>query len=297
MDFLSVILKDFGEWRELARVLIRIGIILTIAWTMLALSRRLIPLLRLQLQKHTDDPEQVKRLETLGRVFRYIVAVIITLITGMLVLSELGISIAPILASAGIVGVAIGFGAQSLVKDYFNGFFLLIENQIQQGDVVTVAELGGLVEEITLRYIRLRDYEGTVHYIPNGSVTTVSNRSRGFAYALVDIGVAYREDVEEVFGVIREIAAGMRADQTFGPLILEDLDLAGIDAWADSAVTIRFRIKVAPLQQWSVKREFLLRLKKEFDRRGIEIPFPHLTLYAGEAKDGSAPALQVQMRS
>lgn len=297
MDFLSVILKDLGEWRELARVLIRIGIILTIAWGMLALSRRLIPLLRLQLQKHTDDPEQVKRLETLGRVFRYIVAVIITLITGMLVLSELGISIAPILASAGIVGVAIGFGAQSLVKDYFNGFFLLIENQIQHGDVVTVAELGGLVEEITLRYIRLRDYEGTVHYIPNGSVTTVSNRSRGFAYALVDIGVAYREDVEEVFGVIREIAAGMRADQTLGPLILEDLDLAGIDAWADSAVTIRFRIKVAPLQQWTVKREFLLRLKKEFDRRGIEIPFPHLTLYAGAAKDGSAPALPVQMRS
>jgi moderate conductance mechanosensitive channel len=203
----------------MARTLLRIGVILTIAWIMLALSRNLIPMLRRQLQKHTDDPEQHKRLETLGRVFRYIIAVVITLITGMLVLSEIGISIAPILASAGVIGIAIGFGAQSLIKDYFNGFFLLMENQIHQGDVVTVAGLGGLVEEVTLRYIRLRDYEGTVHFVPNGAVTTVSNRSRGFAYALVDIGIAYREDVEQVFQVIRDVAAEMRADETLGPLI------------------------------------------------------------------------------
>lgn len=297
MDFLSVILKDFGEWRELARVLIRIGIILAIAWSMLVLSRRLIPLLRMQLQKHTDDPEQQKRLETLGRVSRYTAGVIITLITGMLVLTELGISIAPILASAGIVGIAVGFGAQSLVKDYFTGLSLLLENQIHQGDVVTVAGLGGLVEEVTLRYIRLRDYEGTVHYIPNSAVTTVSNRSRGFAFAVVDIGVAYREDVEEVFQVIREVTAAMRADEVIGPLIIEDLDLAGVDAWADSAVMIRFRVKVKPLQQWTVKREFLRRLKAEFDQRGIEIPFPHLTLYAGQAKDGSAPPLHLANRA
>lgn len=297
MDFLTVILKDFGEWRELARVLIRIGVILAIAWGMLILSRRLIPMLRVQLQKHTDDPEQHKRLETLGRVSRYTAAVVITLITGMLVLTELGISIAPILASAGIVGLAIGFGAQSLVKDYFTGLSMLLENQIHQGDVVQVAGLGGLVEEVTLRYVRLRDYEGTVHYVPNSAVTTVSNRSRGFAYAVVDIGVAYRENVEEVFQVIREVAAAMRADEVLGPLIIEDLDLAGVDAWADSAVMIRFRIKVQPLQQWTVKREFLRRLKAEFDRLGIEIPFPHLTLYAGQAKDGSAPPLPLLNRS
>lgn len=297
MDFLTVILKDFGEWRELARVLIRIGVILVIAWGMLTLSRRLIPMLRIQLQKHTDDPEQQKRLETLGRVSRYTAAVIITLITGMLVLTELGISIAPILASAGVVGLAIGFGAQSLVKDYFTGLSLLLENQIHQGDVVTVAGLGGLVEEVTLRYVRLRDYEGTVHYVPNSAITTVSNRSRGFAFAVVDIGVAYREDVEEVFQVIREVASAMRADAVIGPLIIEDLDLAGVDAWADSAVMIRFRVKVQPLQQWTVKREFLRRLKAEFDQRGIEIPFPHLTLYAGQAKDGSAPPLQLLNRS
>ena len=293
MDIPSLILKDLGEWREFVHVLMRIGVILVIAWIMLTLSRKIIPMLRKQLQRHTDDPEQQKRLETLGRVLRYTAAVVITLITGMLVLSELGISIAPILASAGVVGLAIGFGAQSLVKDYFTGLFLLLENQVHQGDVVEVAGLGGLVEEITLRYIRLRDYEGTVHFVPNSTVTTVSNRSRGFAYAVVDVGVAYREDVGEVFQAIREVAAAMRADAAIGPLILEDLDLAGVDAWADSAVVIRFRIKVLPLQQWTVKREFLLRLKQEFDRRGIEIPFPHLTLYPGQAKDGSAPPLRL----
>ena len=293
MDIPSLIVKDLGEWREVVHVLLRIGVILVIAWILLTLSRKIIPMLRKQLQRHTDDPEQQKRLETLGRVLRYTAAVVITLITGMLVLSELGISIAPILASAGVVGLAIGFGAQSLVKDYFTGLFLLLENQVHQGDVVEVAGLGGLVEEITLRYIRLRDYEGTVHFVPNSTVTTVSNRSRGFAYAVVDVGVAYREDVGEVFQAIREVAAAMRADAAIGPLILEDLDLAGVDAWADSAVVIRFRIKVLPLQQWTVKREFLLRLKQEFDRRGIEIPFPHLTLYPGQAKDGSAPPLRL----
>lgn len=289
VDLNALFLNEFGNWNDLSRTLLRIALILVIAWIMMAVSRRAIPILRRQLQKHTHDPEQHKRLETLGRVLRYIAAVTITLIAAMLMLSELGISIAPILASAGIVGLAIGFGAQSLVKDYFTGFFLLLENQVRQGDVVEVAGLGGLVEELTLRYIRLRDYEGSVHFIPNGIVTTVTNRSRGYAYALVDINVAYRENLEAVFNVIRQVAAEIRADEALGPLILEEIDLAGVDAWADSGVTIRFRIKVQPLQQWTVKRAFLLRLKNEFDRLGIEIPFPHLTLYAGEPKEGSAP--------
>lgn len=289
MNPTHLFLNEFGEWTALAHALLRIGIILVAAWVALALSRRLIPLMRRQLQKRTDDPEQLKRLETLGRVFRYIIAVVVSLIAGMLVLSELGISIAPILASVGVVGLAIGFGAQSLVKDYFTGLFLLLENQIHQGDVVEIAGLGGLVEEVTLRHIRLRDYEGSVHYVPNSAITTVTNRSRDYAYALVDIGVAYREDVEAVFEVIRETAAAIRADAALGPLILDDVDLAGVDAWGDSAVTIRFRIKVLPLQQWTVKRAFLLRLKKAFDRLGIEIPFPHLTVYPGQARDGTAP--------
>ncbi len=297
MDFLSTIPGELGDWTGLAKSLTRVGIILVIAWIMLSLSRKLIPALRKQLQRRTNDPVQLKRLETLGRVFRYTAAVIVTLIAGMLVLSELGISIAPILASAGIVGLAIGFGAQSLVKDYFTGFFLLLENQIHHGDVVEVADKGGQVEEITLRYIRLRDYEGNVHFIPNSAITTVTNRSRDFSYAVVDIGIAYREDAESVFEVMREVAAGMRADAILGPLILEDLEIAGVDAWADSAVIIRSRFKVQPLQQWTVRRAFLLHLKKAFDRLDIEIPFPHVTLYPGQAKDGSAPPLHLVNQS
>lgn len=293
MDTLTILLQKLSYWTEVAQVPIRIGFILVISWIMLSLSQRLIPLLRKQLQERTNDPEQLKRLETLGRVFRYIATVLITLISGMLVLSELGISIAPILASAGVIGIAIGFGAQSLIKDYFNGFFLLLEDQVHLGDVVEVAGKGGLVEEITLRYIRLRDYEGNVHFIPNGIITTVTNRSRSFAYAVINIGIAYRENVEEVFAVMREVAAAMRQDETLAPLILEDIDIAGVDALADSAVVIRCRFKVAALQQWTVKRAFLLRMKNEFDRLGIEIPFPHLTLYPGQAKDGSAPLLHI----
>jgi small conductance mechanosensitive channel len=287
METLSILLKNYGPWNELGRVLLRIGVILAISWVMLSLSRKLIPMLRVQLQKRTDDPEQMKRLETLGRVLRYAVAVAITLVCGMLVLAELGVSIAPILASAGVIGIAVGFGAQSLIRDYFTGFFLLLENQIHQGDVVEVAGKGGLVEELTLRYIRLRDYEGNVHFIPNGAVSTVTNRSRGFACAVMDIGVAYRENIEEVFDVMRQVGAAMRADETLAPLIIEDLEIAGVEQWADSAVIIRARFKVQPLEQWTVKRAFLLRLKREFDRLGIEIPFPHLTIYPGRAKDGS----------
>lgn len=293
MDLTDFIPKDPGQLIALTRTLLRIAVILAIAWIMLLLSRKLIPMLRRKLQEQNDDPEQLNRLSTLGRVFRYAAAVVITLVTGMLLLSEIGISIATILASAGVIGIAIGFGAQSLIKDYFNGLFLLIENQVHQGDVVEVAGKGGLVEELTLRYIRLRDYEGTVHFVPNGSISTVSNRSRGFAFALLDIGVAYREDIEEVFTTIREVSEAMRADESLGPLILDDLDLAGVDAWADSALIIRFRIKVRPLQQWTVKRAFLRLLKQEFDRRGIEIPYPHLTLYPGQNKDGSVPPLHL----
>jgi small conductance mechanosensitive channel len=193
-----------------------------------------------------------------------------------------------------VVGIAVGFGAQSLVKDYFTGFFILLENQIRQGDVVQVADKSGLVEEITLRYVRLRDYDGNVHYVPNGLVTTVTNMSRGFAQSVIDVGIAYREDVDEAFEVMRAVAAELRADAVFAPRILDEIEIAGVEKWADSAVVLRCRFKVAPLEQWNVRREFLRRLKQAFDARGIEIPFPHLTVYAGVGKDGAAPGFHVR---
>lgn len=268
---------------------LHIVLILIGAWVLKIIANKGIRTFRLFVSSRKHKMEDKQRLETLGRVFRYAANVAITAVAGMLVFTELGISIAPILATAGVLGLAVGFGAQSLVKDYFSGLFLLLEDQIRYGDVVEVAGKSGVVEEVTLRYVRLRGYEGNVHFVPNGQINSVTNMTRDFSFAVVDVGVAYREDVDEVFTVIREIAAEMRTDAQFKDIILEDVDLAGVDNWADSAVAIRFRIKVSPIQQWTVKREFLRRLKAAFDARGIEIPFPHLTVFAGQLKDGSAP--------
>jgi small conductance mechanosensitive channel len=192
-----------------------------------------------------------------------------------------------------VVGIALGFGAQSLIKDYFNGFFMLLENQIRQGDAVEISGKAGIVEDLTLRHVALRDIEGNVHYIPNGEITIVTNKSRGYAYALIEFGVAYREDLDEVYQVTRETAAAFRQDPVFGPKILEDIEIQGVQNWADSAVVVRCRFKTEALEQWAVRRNFLVWLKKAFDKHGIEIPYPHLTLYAGQDKQGKAPALRI----
>lgn len=275
-------LEALPPWLEFLLSIWHVLLILLLAWIVLRVVRKLIRVFRDRMLASSDTVEERKRIETLSRVFRYVAAVLVSILALMLVLGELGISIAPILATAGVAGIAVGFGAQSLVKDYFTGFVLLLENQVRQGDVVEVAGKGGLVEEVTLRYIRLRDYEGSVHYVPNGQIDTVTNRSRQFAFALMDVGVAYKENVDRVFEVMRSVAQSLREDPGFGPRILEDLDLAGVDAWADSAIVIRCRFKVRALEQWNVRREYLRRLKNEFDARGIEIPFPHVTLYAGQ---------------
>lgn len=300
LNFLSVellqSLRDLAAGTgDAAATALRIVAILVVAWIAIGVSQRAIRAFRVRIAARLDDREAVQRAETLGRVFRYVAAVVISLITGMLVLGELGVSVAPILGAAGVVGLAVGFGAQSLVKDYFNGFFILLENQIRQGDVVKVGEHAGLVEELTLRYVQLRDYDGHVHFVPNGEISSVVNLSRGYAQAVVDVGVAYREDLDEVMKVMREVAAGLRADPAFAPRILDDLDLAGVERWDDSAVVIRCRFKCAALEQWTVRREYLRRLKAAFDAHGIEIPYPQLTLHAGVPKQGIAAAHRVVM--
>ena len=273
----------------------RITLIAALAWFAVILSHRMIRAFRLFISKNLADAEEVKRAATLGRVFRYIASVIISLITVTLILSELGISIAPILGAAGVVGVAVGFGAQSLVKDYFTGFFLLLENQIRQGDVIQAGGKAGVVEEITLRFVRMRDYDGNVHFVPNGTITTVTNMTRGHAHAVVDVGVAYRENVDQALEIMRQTGAELRADPAFAAKILEDVEIVGVEAWADSAVVLRCRFKVAPIEQWGVRREYLRRLKHAFDVAGIKIPFPHLTLYPGQNKDGASPPLHLSI--
>jgi small-conductance mechanosensitive channel len=247
------------------------------------------------MEAKAPSADEQARIQTLARVFRNTAAIVIAIVAGTLVLGELGVSVAPILATAGVAGVAIGFGAQSLIKDYFNGFFLLLEDQVRQGDVVEVAGKGGLVEEVTLRYVRLRDMEGHVHYVPNGEIKLVTNRTRSYATPVVDVPIAYREDPDEVLGLMRSVAAELRADPDWKDRIVEDLEVIGVDRWEDSAVVLRARFKVVPaIQQWNVKREYLKRLKKAFDDRGIEIPFPHLTVYAGQGKDGSTPPFHLE---
>jgi small conductance mechanosensitive channel len=250
-----------------------------------ALARRLIRTLRKYMERRASGADELPRITTVGRVLRYTATVVVVLVAGMLVLGELGISIAPILTAAGVAGVAIGFGAQSLIKDYFSGFFILIEDQIREGDVVEVAGKSGLVEEVTLRYVRLRDLDGHVHYVPNGEIKLVTNRTRGYATPVVDVGIAYRENIDEVLGVMRETAAALRADAQWKDRIVDDLEVIGVESLGESSVVLRVRFKVVPpIQQWNVKREFLKRLKKAFDERGIEIPFPQLTIHSAPPK-------------
>lgn len=294
-DFLvSIGLTDSSELLNLTKTGLRIAIIIVVAFVIKMIAGRLITNLKSYLKiKSGENLEEYKRIDTLGRVFRYIATIVIAVIVVIQILNELGISIAPVLAAAGVVGVAIGFGAQSLVKDYFTGFVLLLENQVRQGDVVEVGNKSGFVEEVTLRYIKMRDYGGSVHYVPNGTITTVTNMSREFAFAVIDIGVAYRENIEEVMEVMQTVGKTLREDEEFKLKILDDMEMAGVDQLADSAVMIRCRFKVIPLAQWSIKREYFKRLKAAFDEKGIEIPFPHVTVYPGVDQNGLAPALNI----
>lgn len=286
----SLNLPSVPEWLDLAVTLSKVSLIIVLAWLLFGVAKRLIRLSHVRLRAREEGPEELRRIDTLERVFTYALTVIVSVIVVMLVLSEFGISIAPLLATAGVAGLAIGFGAQSLVKDYFTGFVMLIENQIRVGDVVEVSGKAGVVQELTLRYVQLRDYEGSVHYVPNGTIVTVTNRSRGFAYAVMDTSIAYKEDIDRVYAVMQQTAAELRSDPEFALLILEDLEISGVDQWAESAVIIKSRIKTMALEQWKVRRAYLRRLKFAFDRHGIEIPFPQRTVHTipAQSADGDA---------
>ena len=221
-----------------------------------------------------DALERAKRAKTLGSVVRNFTTAIVTVMAILMILRELEIDIAPVLASAGVVGLAVGFGAQTLVRDIISGFFLILENQVRVGDVAAINGQGGLVEAINLRTIVLRDAEGTVHVFPNGAITTLANRSKEFSYYIIDLAIGYTEDPDRVMQVLREVAAGLQRDDRYGPLILEPLEILGVDAFADWWVTLKVRIKTVPLKQWEVGRELRRRILKALDEHGIQIPVP-----------------------
>ncbi|HMA63299.1 MAG TPA: mechanosensitive ion channel family protein, partial [bacterium] len=238
---------------------------------------------RIKKQK-PGDGEFAKRIDTLRSVFKYVFQIIVFVIAAIIILGELGIEIGPILAAAGVVGVAVGFGAQSLVKDVISGTFILVQDQIRVGDWVEVAGKEGQVESVNLKMTRLRDISGNVHFIPNGEITVVTNKTRDYSKYVYDVGVAYKEDVDQVMGVMKEIDEELRQDADYKDFILEPLEILGLDKFGDSAVIIKAVSKTLPLKHKKVGREYQRRLKKRFDKDDIEIPFPHLTLYYGEEK-------------
>ncbi len=224
-----------------------------------------------------------QRIRTLTSVLWTITVGLVWFVAVLTALGQIGINIGPILAGAGVVGLAVGFGAQNLVRDLVSGFFIILENQIRVGDVAVINGTGGLVEAITFRTVVLRDLEAVVHVFPNGTIETLANRTKDWSAYVMDVGVAYKEDTDHVVDVIRQVADQMKAESTFASEMLEPIEVLGVDDFADSAVNIKVRLKTAPLRQWVVGREFRRRLKKAFDAAGIEIPFPHRTLYMGEA--------------
>ena len=224
-----------------------------------------------------------KRVQTVGSLLKKVIFVSIWLVAAMMVIKELGFDVKPILAGAGIIGLAVSFGAQNLVRDIISGLFIIIENQIRVGDVAIINGTGGLVEAINLRTTVLRGLDGTVHIFPNGTINTLSNMTHEYSYYVFDIGVAYKEDVDRVMEILKEIGNEIMQDEYYRSLIIEPLEIWGVDKFADSAVIIKARIKTLPIKQWKVGREINRRIKKRFDEEGIEIPFPHHSLYAGEA--------------
>jgi small conductance mechanosensitive channel len=235
------------------------------------------------------------RARTLLPLLRTMLMVLLIGAVALVVLSEFGVNIAPLLAGFGVIGLAIGFGAQTLVKDVITGAFILAEDQISVGDVVKIGTHAGLVEKLSLRTLWLRGLDGNVHVIPFSEVNTVENMTKDFSRYVFDVGVAYREDTDQVIGVLAEIGAEMQQDPEYRDLITEPLEVLGVDSFGDSAVVIKARITTRPIQQWKVGREFNRRMKKRFDALGIEIPFPHRTLYFGIDKEGKAPPAPVRL--
>jgi small conductance mechanosensitive channel len=264
---LAILVERFATWLFTSGA--RIVIVLVLAWIALRLLSSATTRLRMALIGTAVSLERTKRADTILGMVRTTASILIGIAAGMMVLRETGIDVAPVLATAGIGGLAIGFGAQTLVKDVISGFFLLVEDQVRIGDVVEVAGRRGTVETIQLRTIQLRDLSGNLHVVPNGSITLVSNMTRDFSRYLVDAQVARREDPDRVFAALRQIGDEMQLDPEFKEDILQPIEILGVETLTAATMTIRARLTTRAVQQWRVGREFNRRMKKRFDELGI----------------------------
>ncbi len=260
------------------RVLIIVIGMLLVHLLVRSFSRTIVGFITRNSQRGSAD-DRKNRASTLVGVFRYAAGVVVFGGGMVMLLDVIGVPIVPLMGGAAVIGLAVAFGAQNLIRDYFTGFMMLMEDQYSVNDVVKIGSIAGLVELITLRMTVLRDLEGTRHFVPHGTVTCVSNLTHGWSRAKLDVPIAYKENVDRAISVLMQIGKEMRLDPILGKQILEDPEMLGVDSLDDSCVTIRMLLKTRPLKQWPVKREMLRRIKNKFDELGIEIPFPHRTVY------------------
>lgn len=231
-----------------------------------------------------ENPEYYKNVHTIYSIIKSVLKIIISAVAIMLILQQIGINIGPILAAAGVLGIAVGFGSQKFVEDIIGGAIILIHNQIRVGDIVQIGDKSGLVEKITLNMITLRDNSGNVHFIRTGKLDVITNMTKDFSYSVFNIGVSYNEDIERVIAVLKELGEELQKDPAFSKDILESIEISGIDKFAESAVIVQSRIKTKPIRQWAISREFNLRLKKKFDELNIEMSSPQKTICVKEAE-------------
>ena len=285
VEVFAWVASPFGQ--KIASSAVSIGLIVGLALVTWELLSSLIE------RQLTSGPGRVStRALTLLPLARTALRLVLIVLVTLVVLAEIGMNITPLLAGAGVIGLAVGFGAQKLVQDVITGWFILMEDTVSVGDVVDLDGHAGLVERINIRTIQLRDQSGTVHTIPFSSVNTVKNMTRDFSYYVFEVGIAYKEDTDHVIAVLREVDESMRADDAYKDDILEPLEVLGVERFDDSAVVIKVRTKTRPIKQWGVGREFNRRMKKAFDAVGIEIPFPQRTVYHVTLPAGGGDASQ-----
>jgi small conductance mechanosensitive channel len=293
-DFWHKLFLDAAKW--LVTTAPKILVILLTGFVLIKLLKYGLRELAKFMLKHPEEPgtrpeELQKRVLTLTGVVRRTSRIFVWSIVAILILREMGLDVAPLVAGAGIAGLAVGFGAQNLVRDVISGFFLILENQVRAGDVATINGTSGLVESINLRTITLRDNSGVVHIFQNGSINTLSNQTKVWSAMVFDIGISYQDDPDVAMQVMREVGEHLLQDPNFGPKILEPVEILGVDAFTDSAVVVKARLKTAPGQQWAVGREYRRRLKAAFDARGIVFPHRQLSF------DVSAEPLRLRHES
>lgn len=273
-DFLFFIKDKTDEALQIVLILVGSGLLIR---AVRILADRLVKFVR------DDDPlanQREQRAVTLAGIFKGVSKIVIVLVAGLTILGILGINTAPLIAGAGVAGLAISFGAQNLIRDFISGFFILLENQYRVGDVIRAAGVSGQVEDMNLRITVLRDLEGVAHFIPNGEIKVVSNLAKEWSRAVVNVGVAYKEDLDRVVSVLNTVGQELSKDPIFGPGILESPQVLGVENFGDSQVTLRIATKTRPLKQWETARELRKRIKAAFDREGIEMPYPQRVVYS-----------------